>query len=148
MRPSYALFFWALFTFFVDLFLQLGWRWRSEIPAYFAPFPAFFLALFLALYFGWTEEKNRERLEQLADRLRQLYKRAGQSALRVRRPRRLHFETHQALRELEKSLRTLERHHQIHSRRLRSPRMFIDDPKPFLDNMEQRLSRLEEIDVK
>ena len=69
MIPSYALFFWALFTFFVDLFLQLGWRWRSEIPAYFAPFPAFFLALFLALYFGRTEEKNRERLEQLADRL-------------------------------------------------------------------------------
>ena len=142
MIPSYALFFWALFIFLVDLVLQLGWRWRSEI---FAPFPAFFLALFIALYFGRTEEKNRARLEQLADRLRQLYKRAGQPALRVRRPRRLHFETHQALRELEKSLKTLERHHQIHSRRLRSPRMFIDDPNPVLDNMDQRISRLEEI---
>ena len=134
-----------LFIFLIDLVLQLGWRWRSEI---FAPLPAFFLALFIALYFGWIEEKNRARLEQLADRLRQLYKRSGQPALRVRRPRRLHFETHQALRELEKSLKTLERHHQIHSRRLRSPRMFIDDPNPVLDNMDQRISRLEEIDVK
>ena len=148
MIPSYALFFSALFIFFVDLVLQLGWRWRTEIPAYFASFPALFLALFIALYLGRTEEKNRERLEQLADRLRQLYKRAGQPALRVRRPRRLHFETHQALRELEKSLKTLERHHQIQSRRLRSPRMFIDDPKPVLDNLDQRLSRLEGIDVK
>ena len=34
-----------------------------------------------------------------------------------------------------------------HSRRLRSPRMFIDDPKPFLDNIDQRLSRLEEVTV-
>ena len=146
MVSSYALFFLALFIFFIDLVLFLGWR--AEIPAYFAPFPAFFLAFALPLYFGWTEEKNRERLEQLADRLRQLYKRTGQPALRVRRPRRLHFETHQALRELEKSLKTLERHHQIHSRRLRSPRIFIDDPKPILDNMDQRLSRLEEINVK
>ena len=146
MVSSYALFFLALFIFFVDLVLFLGWR--AEIPAYFAPFPAFFLAFSLPLYFGWIEEKNRERLEQLADRLRQLYKRAGQPGLRVRRPRRLHFETHQALRELEKSLKTLERHHQVRSRRLRSPRMFIDDPKPVLDNMDQRLSRLEGIDVK
>ena len=118
------------------------------VPAYFAPFPALFLVLFFPLYFGWVEEKNRERLEQLADRLRRLYKCAGRPALRVRRPRRLHFETHQALQELEKSLRTLERHHQIRLRRLRSPRMFIDDPKPVLDNMDQRLSRLEGIAVK
>ena len=150
MIPVYALFF-----FFIDFFLLLFFPflgpylgWRVEIPAYFVPFPALFLALFPALYFGWIEEKNRERLEQLADRLRRLYKRAGRPALRVRRPRRLHFETHQALRELEKSLKTLERYHQIHSRRLRSPRMFIDDPKPVLDNMDQRLSRLEGIDVK
>ena len=136
----------ALFIFFVDLVLFLGWR--AEIPAYFAPFPALFLAFFLALYFGRIEEKNRERLEQLADRLRRLYKRTGRPALRVRRPRRLHFETHQALRVLEKSLRTLERHHQVQSRRLRSPRMLIDDPKPVLDNMDQRLSRLEGIAVK
>ena len=136
----------ALFIFFVDIVLFLGWR--AEIPAYFAPFPALFLAFFPALYFGRIEEKNRERLEQLADRLRQLYKRAGQPALRVRRPRRLHFETHQALQELEKSLKTLERHHQIRGRRLRSPRMFIDDPKPALDNLDQRLSRLEEVPVK
>ncbi len=46
------------------------------------------------------------------------------------------------------SLRTLERHHPIQSRRLNSPRMFFDDPKPFLDNMDQHLSRLEEIDFK
>ena len=146
MIPVYALFF-----FFIDFFLLLFspflgpyLGWRVEIPAYFVPFPAFFFALFPALYFGWIEEKNRERLEQLADRLRQFYKRTGQPGLRVRRPRRLHFEMHQALRELEKSLKILERHYQIHSRRLRSPRMFIDDAKPVLDNMDQRLSRLEE----
>ena len=120
-------------------------------PTYLASFLPVFLGLAIALivlYSAWTEEKNRARLEQLAERLRQLYKSTGQPALRVRRPRRLHFETHQALRELEKSLKTLERHHQIQSRRLRSPRMFIDDPKPVLDNMDQRISRLEEIDVK
>ena len=146
---------YALCFFFIDFFLLLFspflgsyLGWRVEIPAYFFAFPALFLAFFPALYFGWVGEKNRERLEQLADRLRQLYKRAGQPGLRVRRPRRLHFETHQALQELEKSLKILERHHQIHSRRLRSPRMFIDDPKPVLDNMDQRLSRLEGIDAK
>ena len=145
----------ALCFFFIDFFLLLFcpfWGpylgWSVEIPAYFVPFPALFLALFPALYLGWIEEKNRERLEQLADQLRQLYKRAGQPGLRVRRPRRLHFETHQALRELEKGLKTLERHHQVRSRRLRSPRMFIDDPKPALDNLGQRLSRLEEVLVK
>ena len=150
MVPAYALWF-----FFIDFFLLLFcpfWGpylgWSVEIPAYFVPFPALFLALFPALYLGWIEEKNRERLEQLADQLRQLYKRAGQPGLRVRRPRRLHFETHQALRELEKSLKTLERHHQIRSHRLSSPRMFIDDPKPALDNLDQRLSRLEEVLVK
>ena len=154
MVPAYALCF-----FFIDFFLLLFvpfWGpylgWSVEIPAYFVPFPALFPALFLALfpalYLGWTEEKNRERLEQLADQLGQLYKRSGQPALRVRRPRRLHFETHQALQELEKSLKALERHYQIRGRRLRSPRMFIDDPKPVFDNMDQRLSRLEEIAVK
>ena len=150
MIPVYALCFF-LIDFFLLLFIPFRGPYLGlgvEIPTYFAPFSALFLAFFPALYFGWIEEKNRERLEQLADRLRQLYKRAGQPALRVRRPRRLHFETHQALRELEKSLKTLERHYQIRGRRLRSPRMFIDDPKPVLDNMDQRLSRLEEIDVK
>ena len=119
----------------------------SYFSSFLAIVIAFSFAIAIVLY-GRTEEKNRERLDQLADRLRQLYKRAGQPALRVRRPRRLHFEMHQALRELEKSLKTLERHHQIHSRRLRSPRMFFDDPKPVLDNLDQRLSRLEEIPVK
>ena len=132
----------ALFIFFVDIVLFLGWS--AEIPAYFV----LFLAFFPALYFGRIEEKNCERLEQLADRLRRLYKRAGQPGLRVRRPRQLHFETHRALRDLEKSLKTLERHYQIHSRRLRYPRMFIDDPKPALDNLDQRLARLEEVPVK
>ena len=124
--------------------IYLSWYFSSFL----AIVIAFSLAIAIALYCGEIEEKNRERLEQLADRLRQLYKHAGRSALRVRRPRRLHFETHQALRELEKSLKTLERHHQIRGRRLRAPRMFIDDPKPVLDNLDQRLSRLEEIDVK
>ena len=117
-------------------------------PIYLISYGLLLLAIGRALYSAWIEEQNRERLEQLADRLRQLYKRAGQPALRVRRPRRLHFEMHQALRELEKSLKTLERHHQIRSHRLRSPRMFIDDPKPALDNLDQRLSRLEEVLVK
>ena len=115
--------------------------------SYFSSFLAIVIALSfaaIALHCAWTEEKNRERLEQLAERLRQLYKRAGRPALRVRRPRRLHFETHRALRDLEKSLKTLERHYQIRGRRLRHPRMFIDDLKPVLDNMDQRLSLLEE----
>ncbi len=119
----------------------------SYFSSFLAIVIAFSFAIAIALY-GRTEEKNRARLEQLADRLRQLYKCAGQPALRVRRPRRLHFEMHRALRELEMSLRTLERHHQIQSRRLRSPRLFLDDPKPALDNMDQRLSRLEEIDAR
>ena len=83
MIPIYALCF-----FFINFFLLLFnpfWGqylgWRAEIPAYFVPFSALFLAFFPALYFGWIEEKNRERLEQLADRLRRLYKRAGQPAL-------------------------------------------------------------------
>ena len=113
-------------------------------PTYFISYFSLFLALALVLYLIWIEKKNRERLEQLADRLRRLYKHTGQPGLRVRRPKRLHFETHQALREVEKSLRTLERHHQIWGRRLRHPRMFIDDPKPVLDNIDQRISRLEE----
>ncbi len=119
----------------------------SYFSSFLAIVIAFSFAIAIALY-GRIEEKNRERLDQLADRLRQLYKCAGQPGLRVRRPRRLHFEMHRALRELEMSLKTLERHHQIQSRRLRFPRMFIDDPNPVLDNMDQRLSRLEEIDVK
>lgn len=141
----------ALFFFLLDFFLLLSslslgldFGWKVEIPAYFFLIPA----LIPALYFGWSAEKNRERLEQLADRLRLLYKDAGRPALRVRRPRRLHFETHQALRELEKSLRTLELHYQIWDRRQRHPRVFIDDPKPILDNMNQRISRLEEVAVK
>ena len=116
-------------------------------PIYLISYGFSFLAIGTTLLVG-IEEKNRERLEQLADRLRQLYKRAGQPALRVRRPRRLHFEMRRAVRELDMSLRTLERHHQIQSRREHYPRLFIDDPKPVLDNMEQRLSRLEEIDAK
>lgn len=130
----------ALFVFFMDIVLFLGWR--AEIPVNFV---LFFFALFFPLYFGWRAEKQRERLEKLANRLRRLYEHTGQPGLRVRRPRRLHLEMHQALRELEKSLRTLERHHQIQRRRLRYPRLLIDDPKSVLDNMEQRLSRLEEV---
>ena len=124
----------------VDIVLFLGSRDTSLFPCFSPYFPA--------LYLGGIEEKNRKRLEQLADRTAPALQARWSAGLRVRRPRRLHFETHQALRELEKSLKTLERHHQIHSRRLRSPRMFIDDPKPALDNLDQRLKRLEEILVK
>lgn len=146
MVLAYALFFFVLdfFLLLSFLFLGLDLGQKVNIPAYFFLIPA----LIPALYFGWSAEKNRERLEQLADRLRRLYKDAGRPALRVRRPRRLHFETHQALRELEKSLRTLERHYQIQDRRLRHPRVLIDDPKPVLDSMNQRISRLEEVAVK
>ena len=75
-------------------------------PIYLISYGLLLLAIGIALYSAGIEEQNRERLEQLADRLRQLYKRAGQPALRVRRPRRLHFEMHRALRELEMSLRS------------------------------------------
>ena len=150
MVLAYALGSFVLDFFLLFLFLFLGpyLGWGAEIPDYFALAPALVLVLASALYFGWSQEKKRERLEQLADRLRRLYKRTGQPALRVRRPRRLHFETNQALRELEKSLMALERHYQIRDRRLSQSRMFIDDPKPVLDDMNQRISRLEEVAVK
>ena len=130
----------ALLIFFLDIVLFFGWR--AEISTNFV---LFFFALLFPLYFGWRAEKQRARLEQLADRLRRLYEHGGRPGLRVRRPRRLHLEMHQALRDMEKSLRTLERHHQIQRRRLRYPRLLIDDPKSVLDNMDQRLSRLEEV---
>lgn len=113
-------------------------------------FPSFllpFLTLLLVIGLGWVEAKNRQRLEELAERLRLLYKRTGQPALRIRRPRKLHFETHRAIRELEKSLSILERHHQIQGRRRRAPRMFIDNLNPVFDDMEKRIVRLEEIAV-
>ena len=46
-------------------------------PIYLISYGLLLLAIGIALYSAGIEEKNRERLEQLADRLRRLYKCAG-----------------------------------------------------------------------
>ena len=116
---------------------------------YFIPsvigFAIVFLLLFLGLFLGGIEEEEQERLEGLADRLQRLYEHTGQRGFRVARLRRLPYEMHRALRALEMSLRSLERHHRIQGRRPPCFRLFMHDSEPVFDNLEQRLSRLEEI---
>ena len=60
MIPVYALFF-----FFIDFFLLLFFPflgpylgWRVEIPAYFVPFPALFLALYPRPVFRMDRRKE------------------------------------------------------------------------------------------
>lgn len=101
--------------------------------------------VFLLLFLGRTEEEEEERLEALADRLQRLYEHTGQRGFRTARLRRLPYEMHRALRTLEMSLRSLERHHRIQGRRPPYYRLFMHDSDSFFDNLEQRLSRLEEI---
>ena len=101
--------------------------------------------VFVILFLGRTEEEEEERLEALADRLQRLYEQTGQRGFRTARLRRLPYEMHRALRTLEMSLRSLERHHRIQGRRPPYFRLFTHDSGSFFDNLEQRLSRLEEI---
>ena len=112
---------------------------------YFIPSVIGFAIVFFILFLGGTEEEEQERLERLADRLRRLYEHTGQPGLRVARLRRLPYEMHRALRALEMSLRSLERHHRIQGRRPPYFRLFMHDSGPVFDNLELRLSRLEEI---
>lgn len=117
--------------------------------AYFIPsviaFAIVFLILFLGLFFGGIEEEEQERLEGLTDRLQRLYEHTGQRGFRAARLRRLPYEMHRAIRALEMSLKSLERHHQVRGRRPPYSRLFMHDFGPVFENLEQRLSRLEEI---
>ena len=112
---------------------------------YFIPSIIGLAIVFWILFLGRTEEEEQERLEALADRLQRLYEHTGQRGFRAARLRRLPYEMHRALRTLEMSLRSLERHHRIQGRRPPYFRLFMHDSEPVFDNLEQRLSRLEKI---
>ena len=112
---------------------------------YFIPSIVGLVIVFVLLFLGRTEEEEEERLEALADRLQRLYEHTGQRGFRTARLRRLPYEMHRALRTLEMSLKSLERHHRIQGRRPPYFRLFMHDSDSFFDNLEQRLSRLEEI---
>ena len=113
--------------------------------AYFIPSVIAFALVFILLFLGGIEEEEQERLEELTERLQSLYEHTGQRGFRTARLRRLPYEMHRALRTLEMSLRSLERHHRIQGRRPPYYRLFMHDSGSFFDNLEQRLSRLEEI---
>ena len=113
--------------------------------AYFIPSVIAFAIVFILLFLGWFEEEEQERLEELTERLQRLYEHTGQRGFRAARLRRLPYEMHRALRALEMSLKSLERHHQVQVRRPPYSRLFMHDSGPVFDNLEQRLSRLEEI---
>ena len=98
-----------------------------------------FVAL-LGLYALLSEEAERQRLAKLTERLADLYRQAGQSGLRARRIKRFPFAMHLALRQLDQSVKALERRQQIRSRR---PSISLTDNKPVLDNLEERIGNLE-----
>ena len=112
---------------------------------YFIPSVIGFAIVFILLFLGRIEEEEQERLEGLTDRLQRLYEHTGQRGFRAARLRRLPYEMHRALRSLEMSLRSLERHHRIQGRRPSCFRLFMHDSGQAFDNLERRLSRLEEI---
>ncbi|MCY3739022.1 MAG: hypothetical protein OXG13_21685 [Gemmatimonadaceae bacterium] len=60
-------------------------------------------------YLAWSAEKEVERVEQLAARLRRLCESSGRPGIGTRRPRRLSLDVHMAIQSLDKSLRSLER---------------------------------------
>ena len=79
--------------------------------------PLFLLASFVALaavvvHLAWTAEKERERVEQLAARLRRLCQSTGRPAIRRRR---LPLDVHAAILSVDRSLRALERDQGIRS---------------------------------
>ena len=104
---------------------------------------AVLIPLAVVLYVAWTAEKQRERVEQLAGRLRRLCESTGRPEIRTRRPRRLPMDVPLAILSVEKSLRALERGQGIRSRRPRHPLLFLEH-KTLIENLEQRVSRLEE----
>ena len=106
--------------------------------------PLFLLASFVALaavvvHLAWTAEKERERVEQLAARLRRLCQSTGRPAIRRRR---LPLDVHAAILSVDRSLRALERDQGIRSRRL-APHLLFLEQKALIDNIEQRVSQLE-----
>ena len=113
--------------------------------AYFIPSVIAIAIVFILLFLGGIEEEEQERLEELTERLQRLYEHTGQRGFRAARLRRLPYEMHRALRALEMSLKSLERNHQVQGRRPPYSRLFMHDSGPVFDNLEQRLSRLEEI---
>ena len=113
--------------------------------AYFIPSVIAIAIVFILLFLGRTEEEEQERLEELTERLQRLYEHTGQRGFRAARLRRLPYEMHRALRALEMSLKSLERNHEVQGRRPPYSRLFMHDSGPVFDNLEQRLSRLEEI---
>ena len=107
--------------------------------------PLFLLASFVALaavvvHLAWTAEKERERVEQLAARLRRLCESTGRPA--IRRRRLLPLDVHAAILSVDRSLRALERDQGIRSRRL-APHLLFLEQKTLIDNLEQRVSHLE-----
>lgn len=93
-------------------------------------------------YIAWIAEKERERVEQLADRLRRLCQSAGRPAIRRRRPRLMPLDVPAAILSVDRSLRALERDRGIRSRRL-PPHLLFLEHKTLIDNLEQRVSKLE-----
>ena len=102
---------------------------------YFIPSVIGFAIAFFILFLGGIEEEEQERLEGLNDRLQRLNEHTGQRGFRVARLRRLPYEMHRALRALETSLRSLERHHRIQGRRPPCFRLFRHDSEPVFDNL-------------
>ena len=96
----------------------------------------------VVLYLAWIAEKERDRVEQLAARLRRLCQSSGRPAIRRRRPRLLPLDAHAAILSVDRNLRALERDQGIRSRRL-SPHLLFLEHKTLIDNLEQRVSQLE-----
>ena len=118
---------------------------RQLLPVIFSPlFLMPFLVAMVAgvVYLAWIAEKERERVEQLADRLRRLCQSAGRPAIRRRRPRLLPLDVHAAILSVDRSLRSLERDQGIRSRRL-PPRLLFLEHRTLIDDLEQRVSQLE-----
>ena len=104
------------------------------LPAVFIPLAA------VVVYSARATDRERERVEQLATRLRRLCESTGRPAIRTRRPRRVSLDAHMGgARTLERSLLSLERDHGIRSRRLPHYRS-----KSLIHDLEKRIARLEE----
>ncbi len=109
----------------------------------FIPFVSFIPLAAIFAYLAWSAEKEVDRVEQLAARLRRLCESSGRPGIGTRRPRRLSLDVHLAIQSLDKSLRSLERDQGIHSRRPSHHRLFLQTGS-VIDDLEQRVSRLEE----
>lgn len=93
----------------------------------------------------WARGATREgeRVEQLATRLRRLCESTGRPEIRTLRPRLLSPDAQTAIRSLDRSLRSLERHQGIRSCRLPHHRSLWGS-KALIGDLEQRIFRLEQ----